>query len=274
MGSELVKLRRRKDAKETLKQIERKRENYFLIHYSCESFYDIQDGRTPRITSIAIRNFYSGQTHSFSIHKTAEQKNISFEKISNAYDKLEKGMLGEYFEYLALNKGSYYLHWNMRDINYGFQAIEHRFKVLGGKPYLIDDDRKIDLARLLISLYTVRYTSHGENGRLHSICELNRITGKDMLNGKEEAAAFIDKDFIKLHRSTLRKVDVMSNILERILDGSIKTQANWIAKNGVHPIVLVELVKEHWLIASIIGCISFAGTMKTLFFLELKSFRT
>lgn len=29
--------------------------NLLIIHYSCESFYDIKDGRTPRITSIAVR---------------------------------------------------------------------------------------------------------------------------------------------------------------------------------------------------------------------------
>jgi hypothetical protein len=38
----------------------------------------------------------------------------------------------------------------MRNINFGFQAIEHRYKVLGGKPYIVEDDRKVDLAKLLI----------------------------------------------------------------------------------------------------------------------------
>lgn len=32
MASELVKLRRRKDAKDILKKIDQKRENYYLIH--------------------------------------------------------------------------------------------------------------------------------------------------------------------------------------------------------------------------------------------------
>jgi hypothetical protein len=37
----------------------------------------------------------------------------------------------------------------MRNINFGFQAIEHRYKVFG-KPYIVEDDRKVDLAKLLI----------------------------------------------------------------------------------------------------------------------------
>ncbi|MDD2940987.1 MAG: hypothetical protein PHW49_09710 [Acinetobacter harbinensis] len=161
-------------------------------------------------------------------------------------------MLKEFFEYLTINKGSYYIHWNMRDIKYGFQAIEHRFKVLGGKPYFVDDDRKIDLARLLITLYGVRYTSHGDHGRLHSICELNKIKGKDMLNGKEEAIAFNTMDFIKLHQSTLRKVDIMSNLLERVQDGTLITKAQWSDKYGFHPKIFVELITQHWIWSTIV----------------------
>lgn len=247
MVSELVKFKRRKEAKETLKRIDRRRENYYLIHYSCESFYDITDGRTPRITSIAIRNFSTAQTYSFSIHKTAEQKRITIGQIDDSYDELEKLMLKEFFEYIESHRSNYYLHWNMRDINYGFQAIEHRYKVLNGKPIILEDDRKIDLARLFIGLYGIRYASHGGNGRLHTLCDVNSTTAKDMLNGQQEAMAFKNKEYLKLHQSTLRKVDVMSNLLERVLDGSIKTQASWVERHGIHPKILVEIVSQHWI---------------------------
>ena len=50
----------------------------------------------------------------------------------------------------------------------------------------------------------------------------------------------------------------MSNLLERALDGSLKTQANWMDKNGIHPIVLIELAKELWLVTLILGSITFA----------------
>lgn len=45
-------------------------ENLWIIHYSCESFYDRPEGRSPRITSIALRKLSSAQTTSFSIHQT------------------------------------------------------------------------------------------------------------------------------------------------------------------------------------------------------------
>ena len=54
------------------KEIGNNPKNYLIIHYSCESFYDIQDGHTPRITSIAVYDYATAQTDSFSIHKLAE----------------------------------------------------------------------------------------------------------------------------------------------------------------------------------------------------------
>ena len=48
--------------------------NVWVVHYSCESFYEIHEGRSPRITSIALRKLDTAQTFSFSIHKVAETK--------------------------------------------------------------------------------------------------------------------------------------------------------------------------------------------------------
>lgn len=240
---------------------------YLIIHYSCESFYDIKDGRTPRITSIAARNVSTGQTHSFSIHKSAEQNRVSPSDIPNRYDELEKQMLAEYFDFIKSRHGYSFIHWNMRDINYGFQAIEHRYKVLGGEPFVIDDSRKFDLARELIAFYGVTYVPHGASGRLHSLIEMNKITAKDILNGKEEASAFDNHEFIKLHQSTLRKVDVMANILDRVQDGSLKTTSTWKDTHGVHPAIVVELAKEHWgwsLVVFAAGLIGLIASLKEL----------
>lgn len=267
MGKELSKLKRRREAHRGFDGIARKRDMYLVIHYSCESFYDIKDGRTPRITSIAVRNFATGQTSSFSIHKSAELAGIPADEITGRYDELERKMLDEYFDFIKSRHGYSFIHWNMRDINFGFQAIEHRYRVLGGDAFVIDDFRKFDQARELISLYGVAYTAHGPNGRLHSLIEMNKITARDALTGAEEAAAFDNKEFVKLHQSTLRKVDVMSNILERVLDGSLKTNATWVDIYGVHPAVVVELAREHWVVSIITGLfavIGFAAAVKEL----------
>lgn len=255
MGKEIQRLRARKEVRKRLDAVNDRRDMCLVIHYSCESFYDIKDGRTPRITSIAIRQFSSGQTSSFSIHKSAELKNVNQKDIDTKYDELEKDMLSQFFEFLKLKSDYTFVHWNMRDINYGFQAIEHRFKVLKGNPIIVSDDKKIDLARELIALFGVKYTPHGKSGRLHSLMDLNHITAKDVLTGAGEAEAFEQQEYVKLHQSTLRKVDVIANLLDRTLDGSLITKASWKEVNGIHPSVMVEFITEHW-IYSLLGIVA------------------
>jgi hypothetical protein len=159
-------------------------DNCWAIHYSCESFYNRPEGRSPRITSIAVRKLDSGQTLSFSIHHIAEERCIPFTDIGGHYDVLEREMLERFYAHVGGHKGMKYIHWNMRDINYGFAAIEHRFRVLGGDPVIIDDDKKLDLARLLIDIYGVGYADHP---RLEQLLKLNNIKPLDFLTGRQEA---------------------------------------------------------------------------------------
>lgn len=246
MGKELKKWNRRKAALKQIGDIEGKRDNVLIIHYSCESFYDIKDGRTPRVTSIAVRSFSTGQTSSFSIHKSAERMSVSLEEIDARYDEFEKSMLDEFFDFVKSRHGYTFVHWNMRDINYGFQAVEYRYSVLGGEPFIIEDARKFDLARALVAIYGINYIVHNPSGRLHSLVKHNRMTMRDALTGTEEAAAFTNKEFVKLHQSTLRKADIIANILERVVDGSLKTNASWWDIHGAHPSILLEVVTKHW----------------------------
>ncbi|HUZ32710.1 MAG TPA: hypothetical protein VMV19_11520 [Xanthobacteraceae bacterium] len=150
--------------------------NCWVIHYSCESFYDRPDGRSPRITSIAVRKFDTGQTLSFSIHQIAEERRIPLAEIEQHYDELEKEMLTRFYAHVGGHRGMKYIHWNMRDMNYGFAAIEHRFRVLGGEPIVIEDDKKIDLSRVLVDIYGVGYAGHP---RLTSLLEINRVRPLD-----------------------------------------------------------------------------------------------
>ena len=133
MGFELQRLAKRKKALGNVRELLGQAEHVLVIHYSCESFAACVDGRTPRITSIAVRNLESAQTVSFSIHKVAEVRGIEDEETRSRYDELEGEMLNEFFDFVATQKNMRWVHWNMRDINYGFQAIEHRYKVLTNK---------------------------------------------------------------------------------------------------------------------------------------------
>ncbi len=70
---------------------------------------------------------------------------ISRENIFESYDKIESQMLERYFIFIKSRKDeSIWIHWNMSNINYGFEVLEHRYKVLTAKePIHIDENRKI-----------------------------------------------------------------------------------------------------------------------------------
>lgn len=232
-----------------------KAEHCWIVHYSCESFYDRPDGGTARITSIAVRNLRSGQTHSFSIHKVAELDGIAGQAVREKYDDYEKRMLKDYFDFVKSHAGDTWLHWNMRDINYGFAAIEHRFRVLNGKPEVLSDDHKVDMARLMIDIYGVGYIGHP---RLTNLIAHNKIAPIGFLSGKDEAAAFDAGDYVKLHQSTLRKVDVLANILGRAHERRLRVLSTWREIHGVSLQSLADWAGDHWIVLmlAILGSIA------------------
>lgn len=176
----------RKRARDRLKKVEESLSSVLVIHYSCESFKDKLDGYSPRIAAICVRAFGSGQTYSFSIHKFAELKKLPRENIEAHYDELEREMLDDFFAFVAQHKSNIFVHWNMRDANYGFQALYHRHRVLNGEPVIIDDSQLVDLARTMVDIYGRGYV---KDPRLQSLVELNKIGKRSFLTGAEEAAA-------------------------------------------------------------------------------------
>lgn len=243
MGQQAELHRKWKSAKTQLDSAFTDPDKTVVVHYSCESFYDRTDPRSPRITSIAVRNLASGQTTSFSIHLVAEQ-NGRLATIDQHFDSLEKEMLERFYEHAKVNQHKIWLHWNMRDANYGFPAIENRLRALGGTPFRIPEDRLVDLSRVLIGLYGVSYTGHP---RLQTLMEKNKIRALDFLKGADEAAAFEQGMYLELHQSTLRKVDVLANIAERTHSGQLITAASWWETKGRSFRVVLEWIKDHWL---------------------------
>jgi len=251
-----TRLAKRRAAKVRLFEIMSNANNVVVIHYSCESFYERINGSSPRITSIAVRNLASGQTTSFSIHHVAERNNgLSSEGIEANYDAFEKDMLDQFYDYVGKHQDSTWLHWNMRDSNYGFQALAHRYRVLGGTPTDIHETRLCDLARLLIDLYGVGYIGHP---RLTRLIERNHISDRDFLTGEAEAQAFEARDYVKLHQSTLRKVDILANIAERTANGTLKTNARRQEIYGAYWALATETLATHWVfvLIGIIGAIA------------------
>lgn len=248
----------RKRAIARLAQLAESYEHILVIHYSCQSFHDRPDGASPRITSIAVRNLSTAATESFSIHQVAEKNGeLSSEKIKANYDSLEKEMLEAFFEYLEQHRTSWWVHWNMRDMNYGFPALAHRLSVLGGSPCSIPSEKLYDLGKSMKDLYGESYAGHP---RLTVLRDLNAITDLAFMDGKAEAAAFESGEFYKLHMSTLRKTDVIASIFDLTLSRDLKTEAKKKDEYGGYLRYFGALTSEHPIVAlSIVGFGLLAG---------------
>ncbi|MBN4081259.1 hypothetical protein JYT44_02720 [Caldithrix abyssi] len=243
MGHELRRWRKRKTSLNQIDAILENEEYAVVIHYACEKFFK-DKLTTSRITSVAIRNLASGQTESFSLNRIAEQKRISFVDIGNHYDELERELLNSYFKYLDSRRDYTWVHWNMRDMIYGFAALEHRYKCLGGEPISIDDSKKFDVHRALINIYGYSYIS---SPALENLLKINNnISMTHFLPGLEEAEAFENKEYVRLHQSTLRKINAIVAILHRIADRTIKTDISWYKSYGTTLAGITELVTESW----------------------------
>jgi len=217
-----------------------------IIHYSCESFFNTH-GRTPRVTSICVKNRGNNTTKTFSIHLQAQLSNKDLCCLTDQdFDLLEKQMLKAFYDFVKNHKTHKWVHWNMRNVSYGFEAIANRFKILGGNPREIEDQFKYDFPETLGLVHTYKFEKHKPSGQLLNLANRNSITTNDAMIGKDEAAAFDNRDYLGLHMSTCRKVEIIDRILTLQEKNKLKINANVITTCGLTPSGIIEIVRNNW----------------------------
>ncbi len=236
--------KKRADAQKLLGVLFSDPKRVLLIHYSCEDFANRPDGSSARVTSIAVRHLDSALTTSFSIHHSAELLKVPYPEIRSRYEELERHLLDAFNSFITKYISFTWVHWSMRDSNYGFPAIYHRCRLHNIVPTEIAATSLVDLARCLIDIYGSGYMSHP---RMTKLMERNNISNLGLLDGLGEVSAFASGDYVGLHRSTLRKVDAFESILSRAHAGTLKTNYRWKDIYGRSPRDVVLFLKEHWI---------------------------
>ena len=247
--------KRQKAARKELEKAFSNATNTWAIHYACESLYNKPDGKSPRITAIAARNLRSEQTKLFSIHRQADVDGIAMSDASSMYDELEQAMLHKYSEWLKINPEAQFIHWNMRNATYGFEAIEHRFSVLShGKsiPTVISNTRKVNLASLLNDIYGPHYI---DDKKMETLAIKNGFKDNRFLNGSEEALAFSNGDLVAVDTSCQRKVDIFCYIAQLAHEGNLKTNTTWWQMNKGRICSFATMWKITIGLASLVGTI-------------------
>ena len=100
-----------------------------------------------------------------------------------------------------------------------------------------------------------------DHPRFAKIAEKNNIAKKDFLDGKSESEAFQEKKYVQLHHSSLRKVNIIETIFEKVLDKSLKTNSKWYEIYGLSPQGIFEASRENWIFNLIISILSVALTL-------------
>lgn len=131
------------------------------MHHSCRNLNDDNEGLSPRITSIGVTHFATEQTVSFSTHAIAEEMGISREDVQGQFDKVEEKLLRDFYGFVRDPRDKFWIHWNMRNLTYGFEHLEHRYRALGGTgAAIIPVERRINLNDMLARRYGSDYAGH------------------------------------------------------------------------------------------------------------------
>lgn len=214
------------DAKALIKRLAKTQGSLLVVHFSSQSLNDGNEGYSPRITSIAVFHVGSHAMHSFSIHLIAEVQGIARDEIHKHYDALEAVMLSDFYKFVQSHQDHSWLHWNMSNINFGFETLEHRYRVLtkNDAPQ-VPDSKKHNLSSLVSEIYGSNYVDHP---KMPNLMDLNGGKSRDFLTGAEEAEAFARKEYIKLHKSTMAKVYFFNSVFHRLVERKLKTaRSNW-----------------------------------------------
>lgn len=247
-----------------IKELNEKRSLIYFIHYSCENLNDENNGYSPRITSIAVLHMVSNQMSSFSMHLIAEEMHIQRDKIAENYDKIEKTMLDRFFSF-ASSKGeqAIWIHWNMNNVNFGFDTLEHRYRVLTDKDaYHINENNRICLSSMIRSKYGSGYA---KDPKMINLMKLNGGQHRDFLSGVEEVTSFKANEFIKMHKSTMCKVYFFRNVYDLLATNKLRTENN----------KLVYKINELYqnAIVQILGILGVIGTIVSLIYTIVQTFK-
>lgn len=181
------------------------------VHYGCENLHTATD-HPAAISCVAFCRIGRSDAGSFSV---ADHPGAG----STA---AESAVLHAYFEFMQQNASAAIVHWNMGKPDYGFSALETRFRFLTAEepPYRVPRDRTFDLDDLIAIEHGAEYAPHS---RLISTAALNGLSRHYALAGAEEAEKFSSGDHGSVRRSIDEKARWIAELADLFLSNRLKT---------------------------------------------------
>ncbi|QCR19561.1 hypothetical protein [Agrococcus sp. SGAir0287] len=186
------------------------------IHYSCESFYDVTD-RPVAISAIAVT-----EVHDSTGGQSGRVFSIAGALAHDDALEREKDLLRRFFEYVRAHADTWWVHWNMDNATYGFEALVTRYRYLFNEdaPTSFARDRLLDLDSAIEARYGSGFANHP---KLRSLCTLNGYFMAHFSDGKEEARAFGEGDHGLCERSASAKSSLLAKAAVDLFEGRLQT---------------------------------------------------
>jgi hypothetical protein len=188
-------------------------EKVLCVHYACENFFEVTD-RPAAVTCIAVAQVGGPALETaFSISNSLPNEEVV---------EREKDLLRRFFDEVRVNPDARIVHWNMNSAHYGFTAIASRYSYLfGSSPGVVPSpDRLYDLDAMIADRFGEVYAKHP---KFRTVAMLNGFWMPFFKSGKDEAAAAKSADYGTIERSTTEKAHLISEMLTRLCDGTLKT---------------------------------------------------
>lgn len=245
------------DAKSFFRAVRNNPAQYFIIHYSSEMLFDENlEGHSPRITSIVVMHYSTGQTQSFAYHLSADLLNIAKDAVDSHLDEIERDLLSRFYKFVRDRRQMHWVHWNMRGQIFGFEHLEHRFRKLTGEDAPnIPVEVRLNLNDVLRERYDHDYAEHPQ---MRSLMLLQGEMHKGFLDGKEEADCFSKREFIRMNESTNTKVHFFRDVIESSLKGKLRTAGQSVA-NRIDRLLESRAARVLAFSGTILGLLSWIG---------------
>lgn len=221
-----------KNANKIIDEYIQKKIDFMYIHYARQNCFVDAYEKGPRVIAIVVLNAKTEQMRVFSLKKSADKHNCDFFQSTNDMrDIIEKEMLQAFYDYVAENPRKKWLHWNMKNNNFGFSAIRERFENLNGNPGHFEEEDLINISVLLRKKYGTNFAQdcvwNGQlMGKMYDIFTLNEINNLNILNGEQESKEYILENITPIEQSIIEKVKAFRMTMEKVADNSLKTRGN------------------------------------------------
>lgn len=221
-----------KNRKEAFKRINKLLEDpakVLIIHYSQAKTYDEDYAViSPIISAIVVKSLSGELEKHFALYYEADKANIPIEEIENSYRDLELRNLRSFNEFARRRKDYLWVHWEMRNIHFGFEAIKHRYEKIfydlkEEKQYeVIPENKKLNLCKMLEDIYGTKFAENPD--KLASLMKTNnnQVLDNNYLTLDREEKEFENKNHLSIINSLDCKVDFLRKALKLLSKKELK----------------------------------------------------